>query len=181
MVNVAGPAEAPVPLTSLPIVSAGQVGETVPAVRVLHIPHVAAQLPAVCLAVPGVRLTDPCYEQPDPQACSKSRVIGDRKLADLNTTNLEGDSNVIIYYTCSRAIMFKIVLKICQSKKLTIWRRLSAQDEKLKLSLLELIHTTRGAWTVGAAVVSLVAMAVFVYIEVSIGFRFTIRAAWGFG
>jgi len=33
---------------------------------------------------------------------------------------------------------------------------------------MELIHTTRGAWTVGAAVMSLVAMAVFVYIEVRV-------------
>ena len=41
------------------------------------------------------------------------------------------------------------------------------QDEKLNLSLGELIHTTRGAFTVSFAVLSLVAMAVFVYIEVS--------------
>ena len=40
------------------------------------------------------------------------------------------------------------------------------QDEKLKSSLWDLIHTTRGAATISFAVLSLLAMAVFVYIEV---------------
>ena len=39
------------------------------------------------------------------------------------------------------------------------------QDEPLTLSLVELAHTTRGAATISFAVLSLVAMAVFMYIE----------------